>query len=83
MVDVRLKNVYFLLRVVYLRVEGEDTLVVATHQEDWRQVLRQCFQPGHVQSTRHCPLSGQWQTPAQRKRKQEKEGTIINRAAFV
>lgn len=57
---------------VYLRVEGEDTLVVATHQEDWRQVLRQCFQPGHVQSTRHCPLSGQWQTPAQKQRKQRR-----------
>lgn len=44
-----------------LRVEGEDTLVVAAHQEDGRQVLGQHFQPGHVQSAGHRALPGQRQ----------------------
>lgn len=47
---------------VCLRVEGEDTLVVAAHQEDGRQVLGQHLKPGHVQGAGHCTLSGQWQT---------------------
>lgn len=60
-VDVRLKNLNCVLHV-YLRVKGEDTLVVATHQEDGRQVLRQRLQPGHVQGAGHRALPGQWQT---------------------
>lgn len=49
---------------VYLRVESEDALVVATHQKHGWQVLRQSLQPGHIQSARHGALPGQRQTPA-------------------
>lgn len=55
-VDVRLKNAGFLLGGVCLRVEGEDALVVAAHQQDGRQVLGQGFQPGHVESAGHRTL---------------------------
>lgn len=51
-----------------LRVEGEDALVVAAHQQDGRKVLGQHLQPGHVQSAGHGALPGQRQTPAHRER---------------
>lgn len=49
---------------VCLRVEGEDALVVAAHQEDGWQVLGEHLQPGHVQGAGHRPLPGQRQAPA-------------------
>ena len=67
--DVRLKNLMFFS--VCLRVEGEDALVVSAHQQDGWQLLGQCLQPGHVESTGHCSLSGQRKASAQRKCKRK------------
>lgn len=53
---------------VRLRVEGEDALVVAAHQEDGRQILGQHLQPGHIQSTGHGSLPGQRQAPEDEER---------------
>lgn len=52
-----------------LRVECEDALVVATNQENRREVLGQGVQPGHVQSTGHCSFSGQGHTPIREREK--------------
>lgn len=45
-----------------LGVEGEDTLMIATDEEDGRQVLRQGFQPGHVESAGHSTFACNWET---------------------
>lgn len=64
--DVRLQNVAFLPSGDGLRVEGENALVVATHQEHRGQVFGQHLQPGHVERAGHSTLPGQWQAPGQR-----------------
>lgn len=68
---------------VRLRVEGENTLVVSSHQQDGGQVLGQNLQPGHVQSAGYRPLPCQGQTPAEIKRQEKKAAIISNRAALV
>lgn len=40
--------------------------MVATHQQDGRQVLGQHLQPGHVEGAGHGPLPGQRQAPVHR-----------------
>lgn len=40
--------------------------MVATHQQDGRQVLGQHLQPGHVEGAGHRPLPGQRQAPVHR-----------------
>lgn len=47
-----------------LRVEGEDTLMVAPHQENGWQLFGECIQPAHVEGTGHSAFPGQRHTPA-------------------
>lgn len=47
-----------------LGVEGEDTLVVPSDQQQRRDVSGQGFQPAHVEGARHRAFPGQGQTPA-------------------
>lgn len=46
-----------------LGVEGEDTLVVSSDQQQRRDVSGQGFQPAHVEGARHRAFPGQGQTP--------------------
>lgn len=46
-----------------LRVEGENTLVVSSDQQQRRDVSGQGFQPAHVEGARHRAFPGQGQTP--------------------
>ena len=50
-----------------LGVEGEDTLVVSSDQQQRRDVFGQSFQPAHVEGARHCALPGQRHAPADRR----------------
>lgn len=47
-----------------LGVEGENTLMVAPHQENGWQLFGQCVQPAHVEGTGHGALPGQRHAPA-------------------
>lgn len=49
--------------VCVLGVEGKDTLVVSSDQQQRWEVFGQSFQPAHVEGARHRSLSGQRQTP--------------------
>lgn len=46
-----------------LGVEGQDTLVVSSDQQQRRDVSGQGFQPAHVEGARHRAFPGQGQTP--------------------
>lgn len=46
-----------------LRVEGEDTLVVSSDQQQRWEVFGQSFQPAHVEGARHRTLPGQRHAP--------------------
>lgn len=48
--------------------------MVSTNQEDRREVLGQCVQPGHVQGTGHCPFSCQRHTPIRQRERERAFG---------